>query len=121
MNSPAPTTPIDPLPTRHSVLGIASVIIAIIGGISAAYLKVLARQYEGPIRGSFNSAGPELLLVGIVFLGVMALCFLGAIFGMGGIFERNRKLTLAVAGIIMNVLVLFVCIVIILVQEMNDV
>jgi hypothetical protein len=107
----------EPTPTKHSFLGKVSVGIAIFAATAAIVVQILARPHEGPKPGSMSQADPQLIMYGVLFLCVMGVCFLGGTLGMGGIFEPNRKLTLAVLGILLNILVVFVCIILMLMRE----
>lgn len=91
--------------SRQSGFGIASFVMALLGGggIVAEFglITVLAMARPELIR-EYPWIGP---VAGMVMLGCLGLCALGAAFGLAGLFQRDRARTLSVLGLVLNSLV----------------
>ena len=92
-------------PSKHSGLGIASTVIAVLAGLgllgSFVYAGYLGMNAPG---GQVSENDPQVMLVGLLVLGSMAVLVLGAILGIAGLFVGERKRLWAWIGLVLNAL-----------------
>ena len=93
------------MPRTHSGVGIASFIIAIVAGMTAFSLIVIAGVMEATTPGGMDEDAPQVILVGLGIFGAVALGMLGAGLGVAGLVQTDRLRTFAVLGLIFNMLV----------------
>lgn len=106
---------------KHSKLGIASCLIALITWIYLTILIYLVYFHEGFTQyisdhylprnsgmADFSGLGTALLLMVIFFFIIpIAGHLTGLIFGLIGVFQKTKKKTFAVVGLGMNILIFF--------------
>lgn len=106
---------------KHSKLGIASCVIAVLTWIYLAVLIYLVYYNEGFMRyidrnvlpsnsgmADFSGLGTALVLLLIFFVVIpIAGHLTGLVFGFIGAVQGTKKKTFAVAGLIMNLLIFF--------------
>ncbi|MCM2355306.1 MAG: hypothetical protein NDI68_01300 [Arenimonas sp.] len=92
-------------PMKHSGLGIASTVIAVLAGLALlgvfGYAGVIGMQSPG---GQIADTDPRAMAIGVGLLGCVALLLVGAILGLAGLFVGERKRAWAWAGLVLNVL-----------------
>lgn len=92
-------------PLKHSGLGIASTVIAIVFGIGMlltfGYAGYLGMQAPG---GQVNEADPKIMLVGFLVIAGIAALLLGAVLGLLGLFIGERRRMYAWIGLVLNAL-----------------
>lgn len=88
-------------PKKHSEVGIASIIIAIVAGLLALVSLIGAVILVSQGRGQSDSA---MVLCGCGMLLSFPLFIIGGILGLIGLFNSERIRTTAIVGIILNVL-----------------
>jgi hypothetical protein len=98
--------PANGLGRKQSGLGIASFILAIVAGVTAVALVVIAGVIELSTPGGMDEESPQALIVGLGIFGVFALNLLGIGLGLGGLFQADRLRTFAVLGLVFNLLVI---------------
>jgi hypothetical protein len=90
----------------HSKVGIASFVMGLLVGLGELVLVVIAGVMETSTPGGMNDKDPKVAILGLLLLGGLFLALVGAILGVVGLFERNRKKLFAVLGLIFNGLIL---------------
>lgn len=92
-------------PLKHSGLGIAATIIAIVAGLGLLGVFVYA-GYIGMNEpgGELSETDPRAMMIGLGMLAAMAFLVLGAILGIAGLFVGTRKRVFAWIGVVLNVL-----------------
>jgi len=83
---------------RHSKLGIASFTLSIVSGLVLCLIIVIAGFMNAPTPGGIDEESPEILITGLCVLAVLALAVVAFGLGIGGLFQSDRKRTLAVLG-----------------------
>lgn len=103
-------------PLKHSGLGIAATIIAVVAGLGLlgafGYAGYLGMDAPGGVP---SETDPRMMMVGFGMIAAMALLVLGAILGGVGLFAGTRKRLFAWLGLILNLLPLLLGIVIVIV------
>ena len=106
--------------SRHSKLGVTSLVIAILATVGIVALFVIAALVGASAFGGTNpqTLDPQsiqnspafagLALVGIGFLVCIILYFVGLVLGLVGIFQRRRKQLFAILGTVANGLAVLV-------------
>ncbi len=92
--------------SKHSGFGIASFIIALAAGALECVLIVIAGILETMTPGGVDEDSPVAMLLGLVVIGGILINLLGIIFGIVGLFQRDRKKPFAVLGVVIGSLVL---------------
>ncbi|WP_374601876.1 hypothetical protein [Arenimonas sp.] len=92
-------------PLKHSGLGIAATIIAVVAGLALlgvfGYAGYLGMNAPG---GELSETDPRAMMIGVGMLAAMALLVLGAILGVLGLFAGTRKRLFAWLGLVLNLL-----------------
>lgn len=111
-----------PARSRHSKLGVTSLVIAILATVGIVALFVIAALIGASVLGD---AGPQSIdpqslqnspafarfaLVGLGFLVCVITYFIGLVLGFVGVFQRRRKRLYAVLGTVANGLAVLVII-----------
>lgn len=91
----------------HSGMGIASFIMAIVVGISAFALIVIAGVIEMQTPGGMDEESPEAIIIGLGIFGVIGLNLLGVGLGIAGIVQPDRNKIFAYLGLAANAMVIF--------------
>ncbi|MDP8254882.1 MAG: hypothetical protein P9M14_03965 [Candidatus Alcyoniella australis] len=87
---------------RHSGPGIASFIIALLAGISMAFVILIAGVMETSAPGGMDTDAPETIAVGFGVCCDVMLFGIGAVLGLVGVLQRERKKIFAIMGLIFN-------------------
>jgi hypothetical protein len=90
----------------HSKVGIASFVMGLLVGLGELVLVVIAGVMETSTPGGMDDKDPKVAILGLLLLGGLFLALVGAILGVVGLFEKNRKRLFAVLGLIFNGLIL---------------
>lgn len=90
----------------HSVLGIASTVLAVL--LFFAYIAVFAvagimAERQG---GDLDENSPQAMVVGLAVIGLFGLSFLGLVLGIVGIVLPNRNKTFGWVGTALNAFIL---------------
>jgi len=91
---------------RQSGLGITSFVLAIVAGLTALALVVIAGVMEASTPGGMDEESPQAIIVGLGIFGVVALNLLGIGLGVAGLVHADRLRTFAVLGLVFNSLVI---------------
>ena len=91
---------------KQSGLGIASLVVAVVAGLTAFSLVVIAGVMEVSTPGGVDEDSPAVMLVGLGIMGVVALNFLGLGLGVAGVLHPNRSRVVAIVGLVFNGLVI---------------
>lgn len=89
-----------------SVLGIISIIIAIVMGTLIFVVIVIAGYLELNTPGGIDDNSPILALIGVVAIGVMLAHIIGATLGFVGLLQPNKKKLFAAVGAFLNSFIL---------------
>jgi hypothetical protein len=92
-------------PLKHSGLGIAATIIAVVAGLGLLGVFVYA-GYIGINEpgGQPSQDDPRMIGIGFGAMAATALLVLGAILGVAGLFAGTRKRLFAWLGLVLNLL-----------------
>lgn len=107
---------------KHSKFGVASCVLAATTWFYLAvliylffYSESFAKAFNGIIQPTtnkvvdFNGFGTALLSTAILFLVIpFAAHSIGFIFGLIGAFQKSKRKTFAIAGLVMNVLIFII-------------
>ena len=91
-------------PLKHSGLGIASTILAVVAGLALVGVFVYAGMLGMDQGGQLSETDPRVMMIGFLAIGAMGLLVLGAILGVAGLFVGARKRVFAWVGLVLNVL-----------------
>ncbi|MDR3637025.1 MAG: hypothetical protein P4L84_24690 [Isosphaeraceae bacterium] len=100
----AELTELRPLEPPHAGLGIASFLIGLFVGIGEMAVVGWAGYIAVTKPNTMTPESPMAVILGLIMLGGMAVAFLGAGLGIGGLFQKDRKRVFAVLGLIINVM-----------------
>jgi hypothetical protein len=92
-------------PLKHSGLGIASTVIAVVAGL----VMLGTFGYAGYVgmnepSGQLSETDPRAMLIGFLMIGAMVVLLLGGILGVAGLFVGERKRVFAWVGVVLNAL-----------------
>lgn len=90
---------------KQSGLGIASFIIALVGGFVMFAVFGIAGYLEHTMDGGMTEESPEAVLVGLAMMGDGLLVLLGLGLGIAGLFQSDRKKLFAILGLALNGLI----------------
>ena len=101
----------NPAPLKHSGLGIASTVIAVVCGLGLlavlGYAGYLGMENPGAPP---SESDPRIMMIGVLTLGCAAMLLLGAILGLAGLFVGVRRRVFAWVGLVLNALPLLLTI-----------
>jgi hypothetical protein len=97
------TTPVVE-PIKHSGLGIAATILAILAGAALVGVFIYAGMLGMEQGGQLSETDPRVMTIGFLAIAAMCLLVLGAILGIAGLFVGQRKRVFAWVGLVLNVL-----------------
>ena len=96
--------PAFPPTQRHSGLGIASLVIAVVSFVSSLMLFVVAYAVGSSSDISNpNEGSPINYVLGGWIFGTGVLSLIGIVFGIGGLLQKERRKKLAAVGLVSNV------------------
>jgi hypothetical protein len=75
-------------------------------GLGELVLVVIAGVMESSNPGGMDDKDPKVAVLGLLLLGGLFLALVGAILGVVGLFDPNRKKLFAILGLIFNGLIL---------------
>jgi hypothetical protein len=84
---------------RHSGLGIASFILAILSGLGLFVVFAIAGVLESSTPGGIPDESPILLVVGLALIAFLFLAMLAIGLGVAGLFQSDRVRLFAVLGV----------------------
>ena len=90
----------------HALLGISSLVIAVLMGLVLLVLVVVLVTMEASNSGGIDESS---LLVEMLGLGIIFCLFgnlVGIALGIGGLIQRRKKIVFAVIGVVLNGLIL---------------
>jgi len=91
-------------PLKHSGAGVASFIISLVAGLAMMIVLIVAGVLGASSGGALDQNDPTTMMIGF---GVICDCMLfvvGAVLGIVGLFQGDRKRIFAVLGLIFNLL-----------------
>ena len=92
---------------KHSRLGIASFVLAMLIGILAVGLVVTAGIVEASSPGGIDEQSAVAIIVGLGIFAIIGLSFVGCGLGIAGLFQPNRNRLFGILGLIFNTLIIF--------------
>jgi heme/copper-type cytochrome/quinol oxidase subunit 3 len=90
-----------PRPLRHSELGIASIVLFVISCLFTFAIWLLMAIAAGDRKRGGEGAAMN---AGLIFFSGTSLNLAGAICGLAGLFQRQRKKNLAASGLVLNII-----------------
>lgn len=91
---------------KHSAMGIASFVIALISGLMIFAMIVAAGLMDARTPGGMDEEGTGALVIGTsVCFGAMAV-LVGLTLGLAGVFSPGRNRTFAALGLLLNTMIL---------------
>jgi hypothetical protein len=91
---------------KQSGIGIASFVLAIASGVTAAALVVIAGVMEVSTPGGMDEESPQAIIIGLGIFGVIGLNMLGIGLGVAGFFQPDRSRIFSVLGLVFNLMVI---------------
>jgi hypothetical protein len=95
-----------PAVTVQSGVGVASFVMAVIGGVALLALVATAGVMESRTPGGMDENSPAAIAVGLGILAGLVLNAVGIVLGIVAVFQRDRKKVFAVLGLTFNALTL---------------
>lgn len=93
---------------RHSGLGVASFVIAIVGFVAVLILFGYAGYVEVTTEGGMDEDSAVAFVIGFCFLATAVAVLVGLVLGLIGLLQSGRKRIFAALGLGFNVIVLLV-------------
>ena len=91
---------------RQSGLGIASFVVAIVGGVTVFVLIVIAGVMAASTSDGMDEESPQAILLGVGLLASVMINVFGILLGVAGLGQSDRVRTFAVLGLVLNLLVI---------------
>ena len=95
------TSPPPPIKTKHSGMGIASLVIGILVIILLCFTFTLAMAQGGNPNMSINSDS-LLTFIGLLTCGTIMLSLVGVGLGIAAIIQKNVKKVFGIIGLVLN-------------------
>lgn len=89
---------------KHSGLGIASFVIAIVFGFALFVLIGLAGYQEVTNPGGMDENSAAAMVLGLMLMGALLMNVVGAALGLAGVIQKERRKIFAVLGLVFNLL-----------------
>ena len=91
------------LPKKHSGVGIASAVVAVLSGLSvvATFTVAVVLTVNDPTVFD-DEEGPATVALGFLLVLAVILSLIGLGLGIGAVMQRDHKKTLGVVGLILN-------------------
>lgn len=86
----------------HSGLGIASFILALVTGLLLFGLIMVAGAIGMQNPEAMEGEKPMVMAIGLLFLSLLAMCLVGAVLGLAGLFQRDRHKVFPILGLVLN-------------------
>ena len=86
----------------HSGLGIASFVVSMVSGLCTFLIFVYAGIKENSLPGGVAENSSVAISIGLALFLMWILQFVGTVFALVALFEKNRKKVFAVLGLIFN-------------------
>lgn len=93
---------------KHSRMGIASLVLAILVGVLVFLIIGGAGVLEASTPGGMDEDSPLVVLIGFAVIGCLLANLVGLGLGIAGMIQRRRKKLFAILGAIFNGLVVLV-------------
>lgn len=90
----------------HTLLGISSLVIAVLMGFVLLALIVILGTMEASTPGGVDENSLLVSLLGLAIILCLLANVVGIGLGVGGMIQRRKRLTFAVLGTVLNVLIL---------------
>jgi hypothetical protein len=87
---------------KHSGLGIASFIIAIIAGVTLFFSFAVAGFLQVSRPGGLDEKSGLAMLVGLFIIAVCMVHLVGLGLGIAGVFQAGRRKVFSVLGLVLN-------------------
>lgn len=91
-----------PVPMKHSGLGIASFVIAVVGGLAVFVLFAIAGYLEVTTPGGVDEKSAVAIFLGLGLILVWAVVLVGLILGAVSAFNRERRRLFSGLGLGLN-------------------
>ncbi len=89
---------------KHSRMGIASLVLAILVGVLVFLIIAGAGVLEASTPGGMDEDTPLVVLIGFAVIGCLLANLVGLGLGIAGLIQRRRKKLYAIPGAILTVL-----------------
>jgi hypothetical protein len=90
---------------RHSGLGIASFLVAIISGFSLLTMIGFAAYFAAQNPAKFDDESAPAIILGLGIIAGMGLAVIGLGLGIAGVAQSNRNRLFAILGLVFNAVV----------------
>ena len=91
---------------KHSGFGIASFAVGVVMAVVEMFAFIVATVLTSSARSLSTSGNPGLIIVGVFILGGIVFLLIGIMLGIAGLFQRDRKKSFPILGILVNLLVI---------------
>jgi hypothetical protein len=90
----------------HSGIGVASLVIAVVGGLAIFFVFAIAGVMEEETPGGLDENSPAAMLLGLIAVGLLGLIVIGLGLGIGGLVQKDRNKLFGMLGLAGNALVI---------------
>ena len=87
---------------RHSGLGVASFVLALVSIVAMIAVFSYAGYIEGTAEGGVGADESTAMLIGFATFACIALLLVGLVLGLAGLFQSGRRRVFAAVGIGLN-------------------
>jgi len=91
---------------RHSGLGIASLIIGVLGGLAMFALFAVAGYMQISNPGGMDEKSGAVMMIGLGVIGFCLVHLLGLGLGIAALFQADRRKGYAVVGLVINTVII---------------
>ncbi len=91
-----------PVSMNHSGLGIASFVIAVVGGLAVFVMFGIAGYMEVTTPGGIDESSPAAIFLGLGLIFVWAVVLVGLILGVVSLFNHERRRLFSGLGLGLN-------------------
>jgi hypothetical protein len=97
----------DYVPMKHSGLGVASFIMAMVLGVSDFALLIYAGLAEAGSPGGIDEESVVAIILGLFIIGSVFANVAGIALGIAGVVQRDRQKVFSVLGVVFNSAIVF--------------
>ena len=104
----------EPIKPKHSGFGVASFSISIAVGLLILVVFVIAGILQVSTPGGMDQHSIKNMVIGLSIIGLLLFDIIAAVFGIIGLFQRERKKLFAILGTIFSLLTVILVIALII-------
>ncbi len=89
--------------TRHSGMGIAAFIVALLGGVLLFVMIAVAGVAESRTPGGLDEGSSTAVLIGLGIMAAVLMELVALGLGIGGVLQKDRQRIFAVLGLVFSI------------------